>query len=197
VPILVLGTILGGCYMPMKFDAEIEVTRGGYYSMIFDGYIVKIPLYTDIQDKKIKPFEIREKAELFRKSLARDASVTSVSYVQQGVFQINWQRQGDILQAKFVTFMQRNENMLSLRYVKTDGTIRMAGATPSKDQRDQLAKIGLDTQGQIRVITDAKVQSHNATRIKELPARGAKFKMFIWEIVDIYTPSPQLVISLY
>ncbi len=197
ISLLIMGFILNGCYMPLRFDAEIEITRGGFYSMIFDGYIVKVPLYEDILNKTIEPADIRGRAEILRGSLARGSSMKTVKYLKQGVFQVHWERSGDIMQAKFVTFLQRNENMLSLRYVKTDGTIHLAGAAPNKSQRTQLAKMGLDTQGQIRLITDAKVESHNATRVLSYPTRGPKFSMYVWEIVDIYTPSPKLKISLF
>jgi hypothetical protein len=195
--LLIMGFILNGCYMPMRFDAEIEITRGGFYSMIFDGYIVKVPLYEDILNKKIKPADIRGKAEILRASLAHDTSMKSVKYLKQGVFQVHWEKTGDILQSKFVTFFQRNENMMSLRYVKTDGTVQFAGATPNKKQRAQLAKMGLDSQGQIRLITDAKVESHNANRVVPYPTSGPKFSMYVWDIVDIFTPSPKLKINLF
>jgi len=35
---LVLVVGLGGCYMPIRFDAEIAIHRTGHYEMLFDGY---------------------------------------------------------------------------------------------------------------------------------------------------------------
>lgn len=34
--------VLTCCYMPIRFDAEIDVSRGGYYEFFFDGYLAKV-----------------------------------------------------------------------------------------------------------------------------------------------------------
>ncbi len=35
-----LAAGLGGCYLPLRFDAEVKIMRGGYYEMDYDGYLV-------------------------------------------------------------------------------------------------------------------------------------------------------------
>lgn len=183
--------------MPVRFDAEIEVSRAGYYSMIFDGYIAKVPLYDDIRLDKLSPSEEAEQVESFRSSLATDTAMKEVSYLKKGIFKVHWEKEGDILKSKYVTFMRRNENMLSIRYVKTKGTVQLAGANAGQAQRKQLADIGLDMLGEIRLITDAKVTGHNATEVKEWPSKGPGFQMYIWSIANIFTPSPNLTIKLH
>ena len=39
---LFLVAVLMGCYIPIRFDAEIEITRGGYYDFKFDGYMTSV-----------------------------------------------------------------------------------------------------------------------------------------------------------
>ena len=36
---VVLSAFLGGCYIPIRFDAEIEIRRNGFYDFKFDGYL--------------------------------------------------------------------------------------------------------------------------------------------------------------
>ena len=192
-----LGFVLSGCYMPVRFDAEMEVTREGYYSIIFDGYLAKVPLYNDLRQKKLSRDEEKEKAELYRKDLARDSAMSNVSYVKQGIYSAHWEKEGDILQDKFITFIRRNENMMSLRYVKKDGKIFLSGATIGQKQKQQLADIGLDMIGELRLITDAKVIGHNATVVKEWPSRGPRFSMYIWPFNNIFAPPPNLAIKLH
>ncbi len=194
---LISAIVLSGCYMPLRFDAEIEVTRTGYYSMIFDGYLAKVPLYASIRSGEITLSEEAEQVETYRSSLAADISMTEVSYLKKGIFKVHWEKQGDILKSKFITFIRRNENMLSLRYVKTDGKIHLAGARAGQEQRQQLADIELDMVGEIRLITDAKVVGHNADEVKEWPSKGPRFEMYVWHITNIFTPSPNLTILLH
>ena len=197
VLIVVTGILLGGCYMPVRFDAEMEVTREGYYSIIFDGYLVRVPFYNDLRQKKLSPDEEKEKIEIYQKDLARDSLMSDVAYIKQGIYRAHWKKEGDILQDKFITFIRRNENMMSLRYVKTDGTVLLAGASIGKEQKQQLADMGLDMIGELRLISNAKVISHNATEVKEWPSRGPGFQMYIWTLNSIFAPSPRLAIKLH
>ncbi|MBT5351331.1 MAG: hypothetical protein HOL54_06255 [Rhodospirillales bacterium] len=183
--------------MPVRFDAEIEVTRTGYYSMIFDGYIAKVPLFDDVVKQKLNEIEEAEKAEILVKSLVVDPSITEASYYKNGIFKVHWEKQGDLLKSKFIAFLRRNENMLSLWYVKTDGKVHLAGARAGQDQRKQLRDLGLDMMGEVRLITDATVVGHNADVVKEWPKKGPKFQMYTWKIVNIFTPSPSLTIQLH
>ncbi len=56
--------LLTGCYLPVRFDAEIEITRYGTYNLIFDGYMVSVPLYDGLRKNDIKTAEEKEKVEV-------------------------------------------------------------------------------------------------------------------------------------
>lgn len=191
------GVLVSSCYMPLRFDAEIVISRDGYYSMIFDGYVAKVPFYDGLRTGKIDSAGEPEQAETYRKDLAGDPSMTEVSYYKQGIYKVHWERTGDIFRSRFVTFIRRNENMLSLRYVRPDGTIQLAGASAGRKQRQRLRDMGLDMVGEIRVITDANVIDHNATTVRDWPDSGPEFRMYTWEIPDIFTPSPDMTIQIH
>ncbi len=194
---VVFGLFLSSCYMPLRFDAEIEFYRDGRYSMIFDGYVAKVPFYDGLRTGKIKAADEAEQVEIYRADLSNDPAMSEVRYFKQGIYKVHWERKGDILRSKFVTFIRRNENMLSLRYVKSKGTVQLAGANATREQRQQLRDIGLDMIGEIRVITDAKVAGHTATEVRDWPEKGPDFQMYIWKIPNIFTPSPNMVIQLH
>jgi hypothetical protein len=193
---LLLFVLLAGCYLPVKFDAEIEIDRRGFYSLIFDGYLVKVPLYADLRQRKISPTQEKEKVEQIRSDLERDPSTTEVKYVRQGHFKLHWEKKGDILESKFVSFVRRNENMLTVMYVADSGLITIR-ATPIADSAaQQLADIGLGMEGALRVITDAKVVSHNATGEQPFKSKGPRFKMYTWQIRSLNDPTPKMSIAL-
>ena len=50
---LLLPVILGSCYMPIRFDAEIEIHRTGAYDFKFDGYMASVELHKGLRDRKI------------------------------------------------------------------------------------------------------------------------------------------------
>ncbi len=191
--LVVTAIILGGCYMPARFDAEIEITRHGFYNIIFDGYLVSVPLYDGLRKGKISADEEKAKAANLKTDLTRDSAVKEFQYIKQGHFKVHWEKKGDLLRIKMVTFLRRNVNIISLKYVRTTGQITMAGTAVAPSQAKRLVAMGLNIVGEVRLKTDANVVQHNATKVKKTKKRS---KLYIWKLKSIFDPSPNLVISL-
>lgn len=194
-----VAVLLASCYLPVRFDAEIEVDRGGFYSMIFDGYIVNVPLRQDMAEKKIGPAEEKEKVAVVTRDLKRDKAFTEVAYQKQGIFKVHWERKDDLMRVGMVTFFRRNEAILTLKYLKDNiylknqGVVIMAAGDMSKTVRQQIADAGLNMTGEVRLITDAKVLKHNATQVKDAPGKPGK-QIYIWRLADLNAPTPHLVL---
>ncbi len=192
-------TLIASCYLPVRFDAEIEIDRGGLYSMIFDGYIVSVPLRQDLAEKKIGPAEEKEKVAVVMRDLKRDKAFTEVAYQKQGIFKVHWERKDDLMRVGMVTFFRRNEAILTLKYLKDNiylknqGVVVMAAGDMSRTVRQQIADAGLNMTGEVRLITDAKVIQHNATTVKDDAKRPGK-KIYVWRLADLNAPTPHLVL---
>lgn len=196
LPALVLAVVafaLAGCYVPVRFDAEIEISRAGYYDMIFDGYLARAPLYDDLRRNKITPSEERERVAAIVTDLTRDRATQEADYIRQGVFKVNWRKSGDLLRTGMVSFVRRNENLLSVQYIKERGEITMNGAVLSPSNAKRLVEAGLDIQGELRVKTDARVVRHNATRVVE---RAGRETLYVWTVRTALQPAPRLVIAV-
>lgn len=197
--LLAAAALLGACYLPVRFDAEIEVDRSGFYSMIFDGYIVSVPLYKDLAEKKIDSADERKRATVVARDLERDSAFTEVAYQRQGIFKVHWARKDDLMRVGMVTFIRRNEAILSLKYLKNNkyirnqGVVVMAAGDMSGTVRQQIADAGLNMTGEVRLITNAKVLEHNATTVKDA-AGGTGKKIYVWRLADLNAPSPHLVL---
>lgn len=186
-----LVVALGGCYLPLRFDAEVKIMRGGYYEMDFDGYLVWLPLYEGLRTGKISPAEEEEKVERLMVDLTRDTAITDTSYFKLGRFRVRWKKSGDLLRVKSVTFLRRNEIFIGIKYVKRTGLITLRGADVGKSARKRLVAMGLDSVGELRVKTDLPIVEHNATTIT-----GGKQKLLTWKIKSLFDPSPKLVLKL-
>lgn len=194
---LVLGLVLlaAGCYLPVRFDAEIEVHRTGHYGIEFDGYIVDLPLYEALFKQKTTGAEEEKKVELVKTDFKRDRGTKDIQYHRRGVFRVKWQDQGDLLKAKMVTFIRRNAAMLTISYADTTGLVSIYGASLTKENIERIAALSLGTEGQIRLHTDAKVVNHNATSVADNPKKGPNFKTYTWRVAGFETP-PKLTIAL-
>ncbi len=85
VPVL-LAIFVSGCYMPIRFDAEIEIRRNGNYDFKFDGYLASVELYKGLKEEKISPEEEKKKSEIIRVDFTRDPSVKEFKYYKLGHF---------------------------------------------------------------------------------------------------------------
>ncbi|WNJ98613.1 hypothetical protein L2D14_12120 [Thalassospiraceae bacterium LMO-JJ14] len=189
--------VLSSCYMPIRFDAEIDISRTGYYDFIFDGYLAKVELYQDLKDNKIDREEELVQVSQIKDDFTRDSAVSEFKYYEKGHFHITYKRAGDLLQAKTMTFFRRNEYILGLSYNKNTGQIAMLGKSLKRDIKDRLRASGLDSSGELRVFTDARVISHNATTVKPFSSKGPNYKLYTWKIPNLLAPTPLLKIQAH
>lgn len=196
--LMLVVILLSSCYLPLRFDAEIEIDRQGYYSFIFDGYLADVDFYNAIRKGEMTPAEQEERVELIRRDLERDSSTKEFAYLRKGIFKLNWQREGDLIRSRAVVFLRRNERIFDLSYNKDTRYIRLVGTAITGNQKTQLEQIGLNMEGELRVLTDAraKVLTHNADVVKEFTRAGNNMKAYIFRFPDIRRATPSMTISL-
>ena len=189
--LVVISGLLSSCYLPIRWDAEITVSRFGTYEMIFDGYLAYIPLYDGLRKKEITPTEEREKVEIIRRDITRDSATKEFSYMGKGLFKMNWKQSGDLTRTGMVTFIRRNQAFFNIKYIKTTGLVTLEGIGVGKINAQRIAEMGLGTEGQLRIKTDAQVIESNAQR------RGTDANQFyIWDIKSTQDAVPKLVLTL-
>jgi len=190
-----LALFLSGCYVPIRFDAEIEIHRTGHYDFIFDGYLAKVELFKGLKEGKIDAEGEKNQIELIKTDFGRDPSVKEFKYFKLGHFKVNWHRNGDLIKSKSVSFFNStSEYILGMRYNKNTREISISGKSLKKDAKRQINDLGLGWSGKIRVFTDAKVLSHNATTVKDNKRLGGRFKTYTWDIKNIFAPTPKMVL---
>ena len=142
---VVLSAFLGGCYIPIRFDAEIEIHRTGHYDFIFDGYLASVELYKGLREGKISPAEEEKKKEIIRTDFTRDTSVKEFKYFEKGHFKVNWHRNGDLIRSKAVSFFNStSEYILGMRYNKKTRRITISTKSVAKSAKKQLLDIRLN-----------------------------------------------------
>jgi len=107
---------------------------------------------------------------------------------------VHWEKKGDLLRFGMVTFARRNEAILTLKYDKNSRQVTMTGAGTSEANEQQILDMGLNVTGELRLITDAEVIQHNASFVRDLPARGPGKKMYVWKIDSVKSATPNLIL---
>lgn len=191
---------LSGCYLPSEFKAEIRINALGDYSMMYVGDLVYAPLYEDAVQGKLSAAEIKEKTEILIRDLQRDKVydpvknvTTTVPHFREvvskgmGRFHVRYEREGWLDERDTVNFVRRNAVIISLR--AKDGVISIAVPGLSAADGQRLTGLGLEVKGELRVVTNADILSHNASQIRPLGA----YKVYIWKIESALSPSPHMV----
>lgn len=189
--VVVVACLLSSCYIPIRYDAEVVVDRRGYYEMFFSGYMAETDLYQGLRDGKIFPAGEQEKVAQMETDLTRDSATKVFKYIKQGFFELNWEKKGDLLKVGAVIFLRRNEDILSLKYVAKTGLVTLMGKSLSKTNIQRLKDIGLNSEGEIRFITNLKVVSSNATGSRPHEPRPG-FTEYFWTIKQLGGPAPKI-----
>jgi len=188
--LIVMTMAISSCYLPVKFDAEIEVNRAGYYTMLFDGYLVDLTLYNKLVSGKMTPEEEKEKVAIIETDLLRDSKTKEFKYFGKGHFKVNWKGEGDLLDAKMVTFIRTSEVIFQLKYVANSGLIVFETKSISKDNRKRIVQMGLNMEGQIRFKTDMPIKDHNASYTKKDP-KDKRFTWLVWDVKSVLQARPR------
>lgn len=189
---VLLAMALNGCYVPVRFDAEVVVTKRGLYEMFFAGYMADTDLYDGLRQGKISPIAERKKVARIETDLTRDSATKKFKYIKRGFFELNWEKKGDLLRVRNVTFIRRNEEILTVSYVEETGEITMRGKSISKANARKLLDIGLNSEGEIRFVTDLRVISSNATGKRPHKARPG-YTEYFWTIKKLGDSAPKIV----
>ena len=133
---------LSGCYIPISFDAEIEIHRTGAYDFKFDGYMASVELYKCLKAGEIDAAAEKKKIELIKTDFTRDPSVKEFKYFKLGHFKVNWHRNGDLIRARSVSFVNStSEYIIGMRYNKKTRKITMSTKSVAKSAKKRLRNI--------------------------------------------------------
>ena len=194
--LFVLVGFLNSCYLPLRFDVEIDFSRRGFYTMTFIGYMTKVDVYQKLQQKKLSEEELDKKLKYIETDFRRSPNTKEFSVFdrKRAIFKVKWLKTGDIIKDKMVTFIRRNEAMLLIIYNKTKNVVTIQGASIAKSNKKRLLNMGLNSTGVVRIKTDARIINSNANTEKKR-SDGKAGKEFIWNITSIMNPKPLLTID--
>jgi hypothetical protein len=190
--VLFLGAalFLTSCYLPLDFEADINIDEKGGYAVRYKGDIIAVTLLSKIGNGKIEGDEIKEQAAIYKRDLARDKGFKTVEHMKLARFKAVYEHQGDIRKQKSFDFIRSNARFFMIKRRK-DGLIEILGDRPQKKYVDGLIARGIDTRGVLRIWTKAKVLSHNAPQF-----RAGSPAVYQWNIRSMREPLPSMILQL-
>ncbi|MFH1803383.1 MAG: hypothetical protein ABID63_00670 [Pseudomonadota bacterium] len=191
VVVLVLLAILQGCYLPESYKIDLSMTRQGDYQFSYQGLLVHPGLAEDLMAGEIDSAAEQERADVVARDLGRDSGLKALVYRGQGVFDIRYERQGNIIADKTFSFVRRNAKILEMSYRQSENIVEIRGGFVPAQYRERLAAMGYKMQGEIEIRTEAGIRSHNAASFDKT---GDENRLR-WAIESLDDPVPVLIIG--
>lgn len=194
--ILLMAPLLGSCYVPDDFLAELRIAANGDYALAYRGKVIWAPLVEEIRSGNLTAEEIRTKEEIIRRDLARDSNFREIKPLGGGAFEVVYDRMGRFTGTRQVSFPRRGVEILYME-LRTNGKLYVrAVPTARVDQQEQLAKLGLRPAGRFRVLTNAKVAGHNAEHLSHGVPGYPDWSVYDWTIDGFEKVRPSMTIDL-
>jgi len=183
--------LVSGCYLPMNFEADLNIDKSGKFAFRYKGDIIALTLMRKISFGKVKGDEIAKQAEIYKRDLARDSGFTKIEHAGFARFRVEFNRQGDIRREKTFSFVRSNALFLAVKRLK-DGTVEVFGDRPPKRLVDALIERGMDVRGTFRVWTNANVLRHNAPQSRP----DGPQPVYQWVVKSLRDRPPSLILQL-
>ncbi len=191
VLVLCVPLILTSCYLPEAFNIDLSMERNGDYRLSYHGLLMQPTITQGLLDKSLDPAGEKEKVDKVLADLKRDSSVRQLTYGGQGVFNIVYERRGNIIREKSFVFVRRQSRILEMFFHKDRNTVEIRGGFVPDQYQNKLNALGYQMTGKIEFRTTAGIRSHNATEFKEIDGQN----QLRWEIKSITDPVPNVIVG--
>lgn len=188
-PLVVLAVLLAvnGCYLPDRFQLNMNIDKSGRYAFIYEGDLIAFNFLRKIGQNEVAPTD-QDEIAVYVQDLERDSAFEEVTYLGNARYRVKYKRQSNILEHPSFSFVRRNAAFMMLKRGE-DGLIRVEGDKPNKQYRDELTAKGYEIRGVVRIWTNARVIDHNAEQV----VQGSPTQ-YVWNIQSFEQPTPKMTL---
>lgn len=189
--VLCLPLLLAGCYLPEAFTIDLSMQRNGDYRLSYRGLLVQPTLTEGLLNKSLDAEGEKEKVASIMADLKRDSAVRRLTYNGRGVFDIVYEKRGNIMREKSFVFVRRQSRILEMFFHSERNTVEIRGGFVPDRYQDRLTALGYQMNGKIEIRTTASIRSHNAAEFREINGQNR----LRWEIKSITDPVPNVILG--
>lgn len=189
--VLLLPIFLTSCYLPESFNIDLSMERNGDYRLSYRGLLVQPNITEGLLDGSLDAAGEKERVEIVLADLKRDSGVKQLSYRNRGVFNVVYEKRGNIMREKSFVFVRRHSRILEMFFHKDRNTVEIRGGFVPDQYQERLDALGYQMTGKIEFRTTAGIRSHNAAEFKEIGGQNR----LRWEIKSIADPVPNVIVG--
>ena len=189
--VLFVPILLTSCYLPQDFTIDLSMERNGDYRLSYRGLLVQPNIAQGLLDATLDEDAEEDKVAKVIADLKRDSSVRQLAYAGMGVFNIVYEKRGNIIREKSFVFVRRQSRILEMFFHKDRNTVEIRGGFVPDQYQDRLTALGYQMTGKIEFRTTAGIRSHNAAEFREINGQNR----LRWEIRSITDPVPNVIVG--
>lgn len=189
--VLLVPILLTSCYLPRDFTIDLSMERNGDYRLSYRGLLVQPNIAQGLLDATLDEDAEEDKVAKLIADLKRDSSVRQLTYAGKGVFNIVYEKRGNIIREKSFVFVRRQSRILEMFFHKDRNTVEIRGGFVPDQYLDRLTALGYQMTGKIEFRTTAGIRSHNAAEFREISGQNR----LRWEIRSITDPVPNVIVG--
>ncbi len=169
---LSIAVFLTGCLVPEKFSASVAMKSDGSYTYKYDGIAIHILAAEAIRKQGSLSAKDETALKLEAEKASKDKGVRKIGYLGSGKYDLSIEREMQIGPHSGIM------NVISVTKSK-DGIITIAPVDLKSNDRNRLKQLNINVNGtaEVRLPSNAKVISHNATGTP-----GLLSKAYTWKI---------------
>ncbi|MFV1849906.1 MAG: hypothetical protein ACMZ66_04240 [Thalassospira sp.] len=189
--VLLVPVLLTSCYLPQDFTIDLSMERNGDYRLSYRGLLMQPNITQGLLEATLDADAEKEKVAKVIYDLKRDSSVRQLTYAGKGVFNIVYEKRGNIIREKSFVFVRRQSRILEMFFHSERNTVEIRGGFVPDQYQDRLTALGYQMTGKIEFRTTAGIRSHNAAEFREISGQNR----LRWEIRSITDPVPNVIVG--
>ncbi len=189
--VLLVPVLLTSCYLPQDFTIDLSMERNGDYRLSYRGLLMQPNITQGLLEETLDADAEKDRVAKVISDLKRDSSVRQLTYAGKGVFNIVYEKRGNIIREKSFVFVRRQSRILEMFFNKDRNTVEIRGGFVPDQYQERLSALGYQMTGKIEFRTTAGIRSHNAAEFREISGQNR----LRWEIRSITDPVPNVIVG--
>lgn len=187
--------LLGSCYLPNQFEAEVRISRYGSYSLTYTGILIYAPIFEDHKNGKLTDEQLKAKMDVLERDLRRDENFKEIKATGPAQFKVKFEKLGRIEGPMHFAFVRRSADVLTVR-VLSSGVLIVHGAPMTPEAVQRITETGMTIYGSLRVVTDIppeRVLENNSHKTEEVGIS----RIYSWKIVSAEQKMPKIAMRFW
>ena len=191
IMLLLLVPLLSSCYMPYGYLTKIQIAADGRYDIKFSGRLLSTNFMHKLSNAEIPREGPEYEAEKDKHIAAlQRQGFTNIDYIFPASYQAQFNKSGNLLTERLVSFPARHGTVLSLKMLENNRLIVQTRAL-AEGYVSQLESSDIRFVGDVIIWTDLQVEQHNADTV-----HPGSPDAYLWQFKSLREPPLQLVGTL-